>query len=973
MPISRSRKIARNIGRSVAEGNISASGTITGSSGGGVQTYSTSANLPNSADEGSLAYVLDTNKMYCYNNEVWVLAFTATTVNNSPNFVQGPRAGYVLSQDGDALVITLTAQDPEGATLTWSYSVTGGSLTNGGGTTATVSQSNNVFTITPTTNTDYGGSFYLTFSASDGANIANRRSRFTLKFSTTNWSYGLKQSDTIFPAYLSNNRSNKNFGKYFDAHNGTLASTGLVDSSTGNDHSVFVFDTTSSTASELYEFRDSIGSVDFPIAVHGDMIIAGTSDGCARILYRNNSNAWLCTQNLVGGTTTFDSNTDQINVALSSDGLILAVMRYVLVSATAQSVDDRSLKIYSRSSSTATTWTLRQTIDGSNWPQLNGYSMVDEQMADLGIALKVSPSGKHIVVGGTSTDSTGLAANAGAFFIFTNEDVGNTWAWTNTAASGIAEESFRGDDAYNLGFSFLNLATEDYLYMYNPAGVYDPTNRDTAVFESIKYDNITNTWTRKPYAVELGHFTSLSGDINVRGGRCLEAVLNPDEDSASGRELTLIFPFAEPVSEISSSCINTVRLRHKDLVDHVDTNDNHVQYAVDWTTQRNITGSEQYAYTYYPAITYKKMSDQGGEPQILLDRGANILYSSNHLDSANGNAAGIIKKYESGLTSTSDKGSPIAPKGTSFESVVVGYGFESPSETAASMTATDSDYTHIITVPEGVTEMTAVLIGAGGGSDYQASTSMSNPGSGGGGMVWFNNYPLTAGDTVSIWAGHTQHDGGAESRIYVNGNIIARAYDGGHIIRDRYTSGGGGGSGYLNPPSGASWVSGTDYKITSGGAGGSGSNSTSYTTGAGGGGAAGYGGNGASGRSSSSSSSAAAPASNSGAGYGGARGGYGQGVILTGYSTSSSSKGSDGYNNNSAISGQFPTSYAYSSEWGFGIDGKNRTQTRTNGLGGGQGAVRVIFGQNARFGSSFGNTSRAVRPISFYGPNTGTS
>ena len=75
--------------------------------------------------------------------------------------------------------------------LTYNYSVTSGSLTNGGGTTATVTQADNVFTVTPSTTEAYAGTFELTFTASDGINTATNANSFTLSFITyvTNSNY----------------------------------------------------------------------------------------------------------------------------------------------------------------------------------------------------------------------------------------------------------------------------------------------------------------------------------------------------------------------------------------------------------------------------------------------------------------------------------------------------------------------------------------------------------------------------------------------------------------------------------------------------------------------------------------------------------------------------------------------------------------------------------------------------------------
>ena len=83
--------------------------------------------------------------------------------------ISGVASAYALAIDGTATTITVTATDPEGLPITYSIA------SDTSGNIATVSQgtgaSTNVFTITPSTNTAYGGSFTLTFRASDGVNI----------------------------------------------------------------------------------------------------------------------------------------------------------------------------------------------------------------------------------------------------------------------------------------------------------------------------------------------------------------------------------------------------------------------------------------------------------------------------------------------------------------------------------------------------------------------------------------------------------------------------------------------------------------------------------------------------------------------------------------------------------------------------------------------------------------------------------
>lgn len=92
----------------------------------------------------------------------------------APSAIAGVNATYVLNNDGTPTTITATSVDPEGLPLTWSYAVTAGSLTNGGGATAVVTQLDNVFTITPSTGSAHDGQFDITFSVSNQGNTTTK-------------------------------------------------------------------------------------------------------------------------------------------------------------------------------------------------------------------------------------------------------------------------------------------------------------------------------------------------------------------------------------------------------------------------------------------------------------------------------------------------------------------------------------------------------------------------------------------------------------------------------------------------------------------------------------------------------------------------------------------------------------------------------------------------------------------------------
>jgi hypothetical protein len=142
-----------------------------------VKSYATLSDLPISdVSIGQFGLIQENGSLYFYTGDGW---FQVTLINQSPTFT-GADATYELSLDGTPTVITLDGSDPEGVPLTWSYSITSGSL----GNTAVIEQNENVFTITPSTDSADNGTFSITFTASDGVNLATGLSEFTLDIVT---------------------------------------------------------------------------------------------------------------------------------------------------------------------------------------------------------------------------------------------------------------------------------------------------------------------------------------------------------------------------------------------------------------------------------------------------------------------------------------------------------------------------------------------------------------------------------------------------------------------------------------------------------------------------------------------------------------------------------------------------------------------------------------------------------------------
>lgn len=156
--------------------NVIAAAISSSYAGTSVTVYATVAELPLSDNTaGDQAFVSETGRLYLWNGAGW---YNIALINTAPSITAAGDATYNFATDGTPIVITLEASDPEGVPISWSYSVTSGSL----GSTATVSQADNIFTITPSTDANDAGEFSITFTASDGVNLATSVSAFTLSF-----------------------------------------------------------------------------------------------------------------------------------------------------------------------------------------------------------------------------------------------------------------------------------------------------------------------------------------------------------------------------------------------------------------------------------------------------------------------------------------------------------------------------------------------------------------------------------------------------------------------------------------------------------------------------------------------------------------------------------------------------------------------------------------------------------------------
>ncbi|MDP3215483.1 MAG: hypothetical protein Q8S73_15350, partial [Deltaproteobacteria bacterium] len=256
-------------------------------------------------------------------------------------------------------------------------------------------------------------------------------------------------------------------------------------------------------------------------------------------------------------------------------------------------------------------------------------------------------------------------------------------------------------------------------------------------------------------------------------------------------------------------------------------------------------------------------------------------------------------------------------------------------------------------VPAGVTQVSVVVVGAGGSFDYSVSTQ---GGQGGGGLCYRNDIPVTPGASVPVVVGVAPSGGGNGGDSSFNGTLIAR---GGRGTRVATGGAGGGGTG------------GTCFN------GGAGGNASGYRNWGGGGGAAGYAGAGGRGGTGSSTMclNDATAGSGGGGGGGGASGstvgsaddigGSGGGVGLRGLGPNGAAGAPNcntsrtcygyGYPGGGGSGGGAGTGRGGTRPecGGTGISGSGGTYGGGASIGrGGDGAVRIIWGPGRSFPSA---------------------
>lgn len=144
-----------------------------------IPTYDGVSSLPLAHTAGEQAFVPSTGRLYISTGSGW---YNIALINNTPLITSatsstGDSLGssyYSMGGDGQAFTVTILATDSDGDALTYDVSLD----TAANNIISSVTQSSNVFTITPITQiaqeqNNYSGTGNLTFTVSDGINTAN--------------------------------------------------------------------------------------------------------------------------------------------------------------------------------------------------------------------------------------------------------------------------------------------------------------------------------------------------------------------------------------------------------------------------------------------------------------------------------------------------------------------------------------------------------------------------------------------------------------------------------------------------------------------------------------------------------------------------------------------------------------------------------------------------------------------------------
>jgi|MDTC01.1.fsa_nt_gb hypothetical protein len=517
MTESKARKIATLLDNSgdvkaVALDNVSnAPGVV------GVQVYPNPSALPTTnLSSGDQAFVTSNQRLYITNGSGW---YNVALINSTPTFTTGPASSYTLSNDLSATVITLVAQDSDGQAVT--YSATDSGMAG----IASVSQDSSVFTVTPLTDSGSGGTFTLTFQATDGIGLVSALSTFTLSFGP-DWTG--TPTETKFNA--SDIAASSHFGEMVEiSSDGNYAIVGSPRQDTGGTDTgaVYIYVRSGSSWSQQVKLQASDRTAnyrfgtDVSLSDDGTYAIIGShygngGHGSAYVFIRSGTSwsqqAILTASDSVNGARYGES------VSISSDGT------YVIVGApydTPSSLSNAgSSYVYIRS--------------GTSWTQQAKLVTSDIQGGDTaGFHVTISGDGNYAMMGARNEDTGGY--NAGAAYVFIRS--GTSWS----QQAKLVSSDLQASDAFGSGVSLSSNGTYAIIGAYASYSSEDPWVDEGSAYIFIRSGT---SWSQQAKLIatdgQAGDDFGWNVDISNDGSH---AIVGAPEEDAGGTNAGAAYVF----------------------------------------------------------------------------------------------------------------------------------------------------------------------------------------------------------------------------------------------------------------------------------------------------------------------------------------------------------------------------------------------------------------------------------------------
>lgn len=463
--------------------------------GAGISTVTNVSDLPSVAQAYSKILVTGTNTLYQYSTGGW---YPIAIINNfNPAFTTSPNATYALSLSGTATTVTVLATDSDDVPITY-LAIADSDF----GTFATVthdSDKHNVFTVIPidsdgSNSGDKTGT--VTFRASDGVNLSNANSTFTLSFSA-DWSGGFNLVKNFDESSASQYAQ---FGSYtMDiTPDGTrLMVCAREDDRVGtsdNIGSVYVYTTTDDWANwtleqKLQQHGTSNGNV--PHIYHGAQGAAISDDGnwivvgasrygsgyplelTGRVyLWQRSGTTWTQHSNF-GSPSGMNYYFGDGGFDFSADSSVMAIGHH------SNSTNNKGqVYFYTRSGST---WTYRGVEYGRSIQNQRGY---------FGQGVKVSENGNWVFVG--EYNYWNGSVQAGRIHAYSRS--GNAWSYSHSISAGNTQYEIGKNFSLNSDATRMAVGAPGYT---DGNDTNNPGDYKGAVLIYTRTDSDATSWTQR--------------------------------------------------------------------------------------------------------------------------------------------------------------------------------------------------------------------------------------------------------------------------------------------------------------------------------------------------------------------------------------------------------------------------------------------------------------------------------------------